>query len=191
MDDISYPAYGTGLRASRDIIGPGAASLPLLTTCPGWNILSRGVPFLLPGLGPADLRVDGSEYPSTAGAADQMGSPLLDMCGTCLSILSTDGFSGYLAKLARAEQRYFANLWSINTESEPARVLARTSVSIQCYACRGNPRDSIKSNAEDIKMRITLRLFMTVTRELCIGVLPSFYKGKQVRAARQPLSKLR
>ena len=118
------------------------------------------------------------------------GSPLLDMCGTCLSILSTDGFSGYLAKLARAEQRYFANLWSINTESEPARVLARTSVSIQCYACRGNPRDSIKSNAEDIKMRITLRLFMTVTRELCICILPSFYKGKQVRAARQPLSKL-
>jgi hypothetical protein len=46
---IPHPAYGTGLRAGRDIIGPGAASFPLLTTCVrGRNITSRYMPLLRP-----------------------------------------------------------------------------------------------------------------------------------------------
>ena len=58
----------------------------------------------------------------------EWGSPLLDMCGTCLSILSTYCFGGCLAKLDRAEQRYFADLVEYKYIERPRKRLARTSV---------------------------------------------------------------
>jgi hypothetical protein len=110
----SYPNQPTARVCEQ--VEPSSGRVPRhfhYYTCPGLNIPSQGVPLLLQGPGHRGRPTSESAAPNILQRPKRRtkwGSPLLDMRGTCLSILSTDGFGGCLAKLDRAEQQYFAYL---------------------------------------------------------------------------------